>query len=192
MEGIQNWVLDLTMTSLYTILCAWAEQFEVLEVFCDSSKPLKAEASFLDPMVARRDRIRFGWPGQEERLVTFNLAHPIELVDSRQYPGVQIADVLAATVAWTLREKKSKESRRWFKALSPCFSEACIIPDESHLDLTKREPFINAVVLQELVERSARREDLCGGMPEFIVTANAAYSAHPPEKPVGDEGSHRR
>jgi hypothetical protein len=192
MEGIQNWVLDLTMTSLYTLLCAWGEQCEVLDVFCDSSKPLKAEAPFLSPMVGRRDRIRFGWPGQEEKLVTFNLARPIQLVDSRQHPGVQIADVLAAIVAWTLREKKSEQSRRWFKALSPCFSEASIIPDEAHLDLTKREPFINAVVLQELVDRSVRREDLCRGMPEFIVTANAAYSAHPPESPTGNGGSERR
>ncbi len=191
MEGIQNWVLDLTMTSLYTLLCAWAEQHQVLDVFCDSSKPLKAEAPFLNPMVGRQDRIRFGWPGQDERLVTFNLARPIELVDSRQHPGVQIADVLAATVAWTLREKKSKQSRRWFKELAPCFHETSIIPDESHVDLAKREPFINAVVLQELVQRSARREDLCRGMPEFIVTASAAYRAHPPEKPVPRRGPRR-
>ena len=190
MEGVQNWVLDLTMTSLYTLLCAWAEQHEALGVFCDNSKPLKAEVSFLNGMVGRRDRIRFGWPGQEERLVTFNLARPIQLVDSRQHPGAQIADVLAATVAWTLREKKSRLSRRWFKELGPCFSEASIIPDESHVDLTQREPFINAVVLHELVQRSARREDLCRGMSEFIVTAYAAYNAHPPEIPVarGDTG----
>ena len=192
MEGIQNWVLDLTMTSLYTLLCAWAEQHEVLEVFCDSSKPLKAETPFLNPMVGRRDRIRFGWPGKQERLVTFNLARPIELVDSRQHPGIQIADVLAAAVAWTLREKKSREARRWFKALSPCFSETSIIPDESHVDLTKREPFINAVVLQELVERSARGENLCRGMPEFIVTANAAYSAYRPDKEIGGGGAQER
>lgn len=191
MEGIQNWVLDLTMTSLYTLLCAWAEQHEVLDVFCDNSKPLKAEVSFLSGMVGRRDRIRFGLPGQEERLVTFNLARPIQLVDSRHHPGVQIADVLAATVAWTLREKKSKQSRRWFKDLASCFHETSIIPDESHVDLTKREPFINAVVLQELVERSARREDLCRGMPEFVATANAAYNAQPPERPVATRGKKR-
>ena len=189
MEGIQNWVLDLTMTSLYTLLCAWAEQHEVLDVFCDNSKPLKAEVPFLNAMVGRRDRIRFGWPGQEERLVTFNLARPIQLVDSRQHPGVQIADALAATVAWTLREKKSKLSRRWFKELAPCFSEASIIPDESHIDLTQKEPFINAVVLHELVQRSARREDLCRGMPEFIVTANASYNAHPHQRSRSQVGN---
>ncbi len=114
MEGIQNWVLDLTFTSLYTLLCAWAEQHQVLDVLCDNSKPLKAEVAFLNGMVGRRDRIHFGWPGQEERLVTFNLARPI------------------------------------------------------------------------------RREDLCRGMAEFIVTANAAYNAHPPEKPLAGGARHRR
>jgi hypothetical protein len=119
MEGVQNWALDLTMKPLYTLLCAWAEQHEVLDVFCDNSKPLKAEVSFLNGMVGRRDRIRFGWPGQEERLVTFNLARPIQLVDSRQHPGVQIADVLAATIAWTLREKSPNCPAAGSKSLHP-------------------------------------------------------------------------
>jgi hypothetical protein len=184
LEGVQNWVLDLTMTSLYTLLCEWAEHHSVLEVFCDSSKPLKAEVPFLDHMVGRQDRIRFGWPGQEERLVTFNLARPVELVDSRLHPGIQIADVLAATVAWSLRQKKSRDARRWFKALAPSYCDTCILPHESHIDLSKREPFINAVVLQELVERSVRREDLCRGMAEFIVTANAAYNAYRADKGI--------
>jgi hypothetical protein len=178
----QNWVLDLTMSSLYSLLSLWGEEHNLMEVYCDESKPLKSEAPFLDHMVGRKDRIRFGWPGGRERLVTFNLAHPIRLVDSRQFPGVQIADVLATTLAWCLRDTKAKESIRWRAALKACICEDSILPDQAHLDLSKREPFVNALILHELVDRSLRREDLCRGMPEFIRAAYHAYEAYKRER----------
>lgn len=177
-----NWVLDLTMTSLYSLLSLWAEECEMLEVYCDESKPLKSQVPLLDNMVGRRDRIRFGWPGGRERLVTFNLAHSPKLVDSRQYPGIQIADVLAATLAWSLRNAKSRQAKQWWKALKPCICEDCILPDEVHLDLSQREPFVNTLILHELVDRSLKREDLCRGMAEFIQAAYHAYEGYRREK----------
>jgi hypothetical protein len=173
--GEQNWVLDLTMSSLFSLLSLWAEKYEVLEVYCDESKPLKAEVSFLDHMVGREERIRFGWPGGKERLVTFNLARSPKLVDSRQCPGIQIADVVAATLAWTMRNSATKEARRWYEALRACICEDSILPDEAHLDLTQQEPFVNALILNELVDRSLKKQNLCRGMAEFIAAAHRVY-----------------
>jgi hypothetical protein len=186
-EGFQHWVLDLTTTSLYAHLCSWGERFEVLEVYCDNSKPLEGEVQFFNGMVGRRERISMAWPGsREEHQVTFNLARPIDLVDSSQCSGIQIADVLASTAAWSLKERESEDARKWLDILAQCGCAGSVVPDTMHVDLTQREPFINALVLQELVNRSLKRENLCRGMPEFIATAYAAYEVYPPQMAEDD------
>ena len=53
------------------------------------------------------------------------------------------------------------------EALETCICEDSIIPDKRHLDLTQREPFVNGLILHELVDRSLRRENLCAGMEHF-------------------------
>lgn len=182
-EGVQHWVLDLTMTSLYVHLCAWGERFEVLEVYCDESKPLKSDVQFLNVMVGRREREYVTWPShQRQQLVTFNLARPVDLVESSQHPGIQIADVLASTLAWSLRERESDDAREWLSIVESCGCDGSVLPDTKHVDLDERGPVINAMVLRELVRRSLVKKDLCRGMPEFIAEAYALSELYVTEK----------
>jgi hypothetical protein len=44
-DSVPNWVLDLTTTSLFTILSEFAVTFSPLTVYCDASKPLLANRS---------------------------------------------------------------------------------------------------------------------------------------------------
>jgi len=38
---IGKWILDLSTSALFSILCDWGKEFNQLKVFCDVSKPLK-------------------------------------------------------------------------------------------------------------------------------------------------------
>ena len=60
-DGVPNWLLDLTTTSLYNLLVLWGEKYGPLEVTCDEAKPLAGDLPLFNAMVGRKDQatIRF-------------------------------------------------------------------------------------------------------------------------------------
>jgi hypothetical protein len=99
-----HWVLDLTGTSLFSVLRYWGEVYDDLDVFCDKSKPLETEIDILKVMVGRRDHFRLKLFGKEQTY-TFNLIDLPRLVDSSANPGVQIADLFASATARALQQR---------------------------------------------------------------------------------------
>ncbi|MFI5224518.1 MAG: DUF3800 domain-containing protein, partial [Nitrospirales bacterium] len=90
-----KWVLDVTSTALYSLLCEWGDEHDVLDVFCDDSKPLANNPVFTAAMVGRTDKgyhTLFG----ERRPVTFNLLREVQFVRSVDTAGIQLADVVAS------------------------------------------------------------------------------------------------
>jgi hypothetical protein len=168
-----KWILDLTSSSLFSILAHWGDQHHQLDVFCDDSKPLQTNDIF-DAMINRTDRayIRFG---EKERLLTFNLARSPQLVRSEDHFGVQIADVLSSALRHSLEHRDDAEAQAWLKDLMPSLSGESVWPDPKTLDLDTPEAFANGVVLRELIDRSLQREDLFDGIPELIATAKADF-----------------
>src|ERR1017187_935512 len=53
-----NWILDLSVTSLFSILSAVGQEHQTIEVFCDESKPLLVNREIFDKMVNRPDMPR--------------------------------------------------------------------------------------------------------------------------------------
>lgn len=174
-----NWVLDLTMTSLFSVLSYVGERYEELEVYCDRSKPLETEAISLGAMVGRKDHFRVRM-FDKERQYTFNLVRLPEMVDSGKYPGVQIADVMASAVARAFqnrwRNQLDSTERKWLKLAHESFLDDNIWPNLSDADLRRRQPFVNTLLLIELTERCLEKKDLFEGIPEFIA---AAYEIYP-------------
>jgi hypothetical protein len=173
-----NWILDLTTTSLFSTLCHWGECYDELEVYCDRSKPIEAQADFFKHMVGRKDRTRFLLFGKERQL-TYNLTRLPEMVDSRKYPGVQKADVMASAVASSFqsswRGQRDDTERKWMKLLRRSFLDDNIWPNLDCIDLRRRRPFVNASLLLELTDRCLKKENLFIGIPEFITAAHEAY-----------------
>jgi Protein of unknown function (DUF3800) len=183
-EGIRgdgstpSWILDLTTTSLFSVLRYWGEVHDDLEVFCDKSKPLETEIDILKAMIGRRDHLRMRMFGKETQF-TFNLVREPSLVDSRQHPGVQIADVFASAVArgWQqwYRGQAGPTEKDWLAITRDCLLDDNIWPDLELIDLHKRNGFVNSIVLLELAERSVKKENFFHGMPELIAFANAKF-----------------
>jgi hypothetical protein len=177
--GIQNWILDLTTTSLYGLLTSWGAKATQLEVTCDASKPIKGDLIVFDSMIGRQQTafVRFQ---NKERPITFNLKSPLKLADSQKTPGLQIADVIASTTSsvWrsAYRGELSDEHRDWQQMLKDHFDDDNIWPDLSYADLDTPKCFANTIILQELIDRSIKREDLFEGLPDMYL---AALRLHP-------------
>src|SRR5262245_48838622 len=107
-RGMGGWTLELTVTSLWSLLTTWGDKFTSLDVRCDRSVPLLDQRKYFDMMVGRTDKAYIAYGGKR-RQVLFNLARPIELVDSDSHPGIQLADVMAAVACYCL----DNEAEMW-------------------------------------------------------------------------------
>ena len=179
-EGVSRWALELTTTSLFWMLSFWSERFDLMEVYCDKSEPLDINRPLFDTMIGRKDIIYMKLGSQPERALTYNLSGPIELIDSQQSPGIQIADVLSGSIAFALKNPDNILSKKWLELAKSMFSPFCIVPDPKAIDLRERDPVINIMILHELVDRTLKGKSLFIDMPEFILASRRLYKLSPP------------
>lgn len=179
-DGIAKWALELTTTSLFWILSYWSERFECVDVFCDHSKPLVAERDLYDVMIGREEKIYMKLGSRPEAALTFNLSGPICLVDSEQTPGVQIADVISSSLAYAYKNSADTLSKEWLSLADKMAFGPCILPETSAVDLRHKRPFINGLILHELVDRTIKGNSLFTDMDEFILTSEITYDRFPP------------
>ena len=185
-DGLSDWSLELSMTSLYWLLAYWGEEFDALEVYCDNSKPINAHAELFEGFVGRHDKayVRLG-----KRLMpsmVYNLAGPIKMVDSKSSAGVQIADVIASSVAYALRNPDDDISSQLID-LAQYSVVNQIVPDFGLLDLSQERTFVNATVLIELIERSIHGIGLLDHMGEFISCVRSWYPRYSSDLNLGPD-----
>jgi hypothetical protein len=177
--GAGKWVLDLTNTALFSLLAQWGKDFGPLTAVCDKSKPLASDQELFNVMIGRTDR-KFSLLGGEESPITFNLGGPIQLVDSRTTPGVQLADCVAAAFAYACdRRADDHYAMEWRKYFETTLIYGSVFPDLEHVDLKRLEVQRNAVLLVELLERSKRGVDLLDGMPQYVAMITEALRLAP-------------
>ena len=77
---------------------------------CDASKPVAEDLAFFKNFLGREDKayMWFGRPNNPSYI--YNLAEPVQLVDSRKYPGVQIADIWASALGGVVKRVCSRSS----------------------------------------------------------------------------------
>lgn len=174
-DSVSKWALELTGTALFWLLSYWGERFESLDVYCDKSKPLEGNQPLFDAMIGRHDKIYMRFGSHPEVAMTFNLAGPLNLVESHQYHGVQIADILSSSIAYALKNPDEVLSQRWLSIVESTISGESVIPAPELIDLRVKEPFINAMILGELTDRSVKGISLLDNLDEFMVMADYAY-----------------
>lgn len=146
-----TWVLDLASSSLWSHLNHWGRKNKPLKVACDASKPLEAIAPHLDgsendPAIRRARAVM----GKTEPL-GWTLAEPIAFVSSHQNPAVQVADILAGTTFWLLRNGGSPDDFvETAKIIDTLMLKDSIFPDFDLLDLNTRAAAVNWLMLFHL------------------------------------------
>ena len=131
-RSIPNWILDLTTTSLFSVLSHWGEVYDDLDVRCDKSKPIESELDILKVMVGRRDHVRVR-VFEKEKQLTFNLVDVPKLVHSEDQPGVQIADVFASSLSSAFQHRYWRKSdsteQKWLGMTRECVLDDNVWPD---------------------------------------------------------------
>ena len=171
---VANWPLELSMTALHWLLASWGEEFEVLEVYCDESIPISAARDFLDVFIGREDKKYLEFGNQPSPSFVYNLAGPINLVDSKASPGVQIADVLSSSLAYAYKNPDEEISKEYMDILKDVPANQ-IVPDMDDIELTKDRAFVNSMVLKELMNRSVKGQNLFEGMADFILCVEELF-----------------
>ena len=106
MRSGPGWELELSMPSVNFLLASCGEKYKdkALEVHCDNSKPIQSDLSsaisLFKQLIGRKDKFYMpvGRPGSPS--IIYNLTTEIILEDSVNSPGIQIADVIASSVAY--------------------------------------------------------------------------------------------
>ncbi|EPB6483750.1 MULTISPECIES: DUF3800 domain-containing protein [Pseudomonas] len=177
--GAGKWVLDLTNTSLFSLLAEWGRHHDELTAFCDNSKPLSQDQSIFEAMIGRTDKIYENFSGGSSP-ITFNLTGPLNLVDSKVFHGVQIADAVAAAFAYCCDGRNQDDhAREWRGYIEEMVIPASVFPDVDHVDLRSPKVVRNAILLQELVSRSQKGHSLIDGMREYVSFISGQLSQNP-------------
>jgi hypothetical protein len=178
-NGAGKWVLDLTNTSLFSLLAQWGQKFDTLTAFCDQSKPLSEDQTIFDAMINREDK-KFSFLGGEKVPITFNLTEPINLVDSKNIHGVQLADAVAAAFVYACdRNNQDEYALKWRGLIEESVIFGSVFYDYDYLDLGKLEVQRNAVLLEELVSRSKAGISLTDGIGEYLQAVTFALKKTP-------------
>ena len=167
-NSVAKWPLELSMTALHWLLASWGEEFKVLDVYCDESKPVQEARHSFDAFIGREDKLYLEFGNLPSPFIGYNLAGPINLVDSKMSSGVQIADVLSSTLAYAYKNPDEETAKEWIDILKDVPANL-IIPDMDDIDLKKRRTFVNTKILIELVRRSIEGENLFDEMDEFVL-----------------------
>jgi hypothetical protein len=163
-----NWVLDLTMSALWSHLAHWGDRYGQLDVLCDDSRPLRAMAPTLDIMINRPYRVRATFGGKQ-RTLTFNMAGPVSFGSSCEHPGLQLADVASSAFLQALKRRDEDWSNEFLQEIGPHVHQDCILPNYEYIDLKQPNAAVNALILRELGQRGIERRDPLEGMALWYV-----------------------
>ena len=175
MNRFNRWVLDLSAASLWCHLNHWGAHGQPLRVYCDVSKPLEAIVENFtgdqsDPAIVRVRELgkteKFGW----------KLAGPIQFVDSRDHPSVQLADIIGGAAARICSSGVPEEFQEVAPILDAGMLPYSIFPDEEAVDISQRIPAVNYTILIESARRAGTGEHPYLGLSEFIAQAEVAWT----------------
>lgn len=148
-----RWCLDLSSTAIWSLLREFGTDMRPINAFADASKPLDDQKHFLDIMIGREEQATVHMFGSERPLL-FNFASPLQLVDSANTPGIQLADLFATATVYAIKNPESEIGNTWSKLAPELLSDESVLPDPTHFDLNQARPKANATVLNGLIQDS--------------------------------------
>lgn len=166
-NGAGKWILDLTDTALFTQLAEWGQRFYQLDVFCDESKPLDHNKEMFTVMINREEKLYNTLLGKKQP-ITFNMAREIQFGDSKMFPGIQIADTVAAAFAYIFKGGNDNYIKYWRDFLPASLSPHSVMPEIDTIDIDTLPAKRNALLLKEIVHRSENYLPILEGLPQFV------------------------
>ena len=125
-------------------------------------------------MVGRQDKFYTGFGTHGDRSLIYNLAEPVQFVDSKQFAGIQIADIWATSLAYAFRHRDDEICQRWLEIAEPAI-DTVLFPEAQFVDMDEEGPFLNWALLVELSRRSVNGESVTLGIEDYIDAAEFTY-----------------
>ena len=170
-----SWVLELSTTALFQLLAHWGEIIESMEVYFDDSKPISAQSDIFNAMINRSDKAYINIYDRKHPLV-FNLSQRITSRKSLKCPGIQIADVIASTLNYCLKNPELNFSKECMIISEHFFFLDMVWPDLEFANLNNEKSFVNALLFEELIRRTHEGKDLLAGIEDYIQNLPFAFS----------------
>lgn len=153
---LPDWILDLSTTAVYTLLCEWGKTGQQIRAICDNSKPLAYSRDLFDCMIDRKDQQKVQF-GKETHNITFNLSESVIMGDSKEFYGIQIADVVAAACVYVAnRDNTDSFADELRERMSTAVIANSMFPNLDHVDLNRSQARLNTMILMELHSRSMK------------------------------------
>lgn len=158
-NGSGKWLLDITTTCLFSSLGKWGQEIDILDVYCDSSKPLNANQEIFNVMVERTEKkSQILEQMNLEQPLTFRIKQPIQLVDSKSFYGIQLADAIAGSFNYAYKNFKDKENQFAQKWMNKIFGdESALVTflggDYEYANVEKASVMLNWLILNHMVQK---------------------------------------
>jgi hypothetical protein len=170
-----RWTLDLSASGLWSHLNYWGRKGKLLSVRCDDSKPLKAIAANFtgddnDPAIRSARRKHDLEP------LGYRLLEPVAFVDSRDHPAIQLADVVAGTMAFLFNNDFPQECEAIAEKISRHGHPHSVLPEMDIVNPSNRSAAVNALILYDLAKRAERRGDPYENLEAFYQTAEISWA----------------
>jgi hypothetical protein len=167
-----RWVLDLSGTCLDGLLASWGETLDGMRVICDSSKPLQEIQAPFTWHVGYSGEKKYIEIGGRKKLLTYSLAEPIAFHKSHEFPGLQLADVIASAISYAMRNRDDVQSNSWLQQIDSAHTvQDTILPDADRARVSHLDGMLNSMLLIELVDRAEKGKPLLPGIERLYARA---------------------
>ncbi|MCB4747731.1 MAG: DUF3800 domain-containing protein [Sulfurovum sp.] len=182
-KDLPKWTVDLSITTLNALFNELGKNGDEIIAYCDNSKPLFEQKEIFNKMIGRKDIIfhPFIENNGEKIPMTYNLKE-LNLVDSKEYKAVQLADIVAGTASYLFKmfdEEKDTFSIELKNMLLKNIIYGSIFPDFEELNLEKKSVQLNALFFEYLTKVSEEKVDILEGIEEYLIYMNNTLDKHP-------------
>ena len=173
-KDLPKWTADLAISALNALFSELGKDGSQLIAYCDNSKPIFEQKDIFTPMLGRTDVINHPLftNNNEPIRVTYNLKE-LHLSDSKNLKGIQLADIVAGATSYSFKMFDTEENDFMIKVrdiLLPNIVYGSIFPDFDEINLEKESVQINAILFEEIVERSKKNVNILENI-EYTVTS---------------------
>ncbi len=171
-KDLPLWTNDLSISSLNSLFSEWGETKKEIIAFCDNSKPIEAQKDFFKNMMGRTDIVYHPFINNDGKPIpmTYNLKE-LNLVDSKEHAGIQLADIVATASTYTfqMNEEKNEFTDKYFSILNNKIAFGSVFPDFNHIDLKKKEVRLNAYIFEEIISRTKNKISILDDIESAIL-----------------------
>lgn len=181
-KDLSSWTIDLSLTSLHALFSQWGSTGDEITAYCDNSKPIDEKIDWFEPMIGRKEIIYSPLDlGNGYKVpLTYNLKE-INMVDSKEHTGVQLADIVATASTYSMQIYKESDEyiEKLRSILMPKVIYASVFPDYEQIDLMQKKVQLNALLFEELIQRTENKVPVLDRIEEYIFLTKKQLDIHP-------------